>query len=121
VIIHSTGPIVNTGEAGQWVLFFLTGSGALGIFTIVRAFLAVRNNVETREGKAIANLEQWRVDADVRAENAEARCSALSTQLDVEREWGRYWQIRSARAERALTLAGLELPTPPARPARANE
>lgn len=114
-------PGIDTGSAGQWVGYLLAGGGAVGIFTLVKAFLAVRNGVEVREGKAIENLEQWRKDADERADKANARADRCADLVEIEREWGRYWQIRAARSERALVAAGVDVPPEPLRPTRNNE
>lgn len=109
------------GAAVDLVLFVLAGGGAVGLFTLVRAYLAVRGSVETREAQAIANLEQWRRDADSRADAASGREQRCLDSLNRERDWGRYWQLRAARAERALIANGLEVPAQPARPAPSTE
>lgn len=121
LLIPAAGSGIDTGAAGELVLLILTGGGALAIYTLVKAFLAVRAGVETREGEAIGNLVQWRLDADARADAAAARADSCTVKLELEREWGRYWQLRAARAERALAAAGLELPALPVRPAVTNE
>lgn len=101
--------------AQQLVVVILSGGGAAAIYTLVKAWLAIRGLADTREATAISNLERWRVEADRRADHAYA-------ELEHERELVAYWLRRSAQAEHVLALNGLELPRdfpdPPHRPER---
>lgn len=97
--------------AQQITVIILSGGGAAAIFTLVKAFLAVRSSADTREATAISNLERWRVEADTRADRAYA-------ELAHEREVSAYWQRRSAITEHALVLQGGTCPDYPDPPVR---
>lgn len=87
----------------QLVIAVLSGGGAAAIFTLVKAVLAVRTSVDTREATAIGNLERWRRDADARADRA-------YHELGFERETSAYWQRRAASAEHLLLMHGHQPP-----------
>lgn len=96
----------------QAVVLVLGGGGAAAIFTLVKAYLAIRGAADTREAAAIANLEKWRKDADDRADHA-------YRELGLEREVSSYWQRRAGAAEHLLALNGITPPeTPPPAPER---
>jgi hypothetical protein len=107
---------VTVNTAQQLAVIILSGGGAAAIFTLVRAFLAIRSSADTREAVAISNLERWRVEADNRADRAYA-------ELEHARELSAYWQRRSAVMEHALVLNGgvcPPFPDPPAHPERSS-
>jgi len=90
-------------SAQQLAVLVLSGGGAAAIFTLVKAWLALRASADTREATAIANLERWRIEADTRADRAYAA-------LELERELHAYWQRRAAAMEYALFLQGVPVP-----------
>jgi hypothetical protein len=112
----AAAPPVSSGDASSWALVVLTGGGAVGVYTLVKAWLAIRGNVETREASAIANLEKWRQDADHRADAAETRLARVVADNLLERAYSHYWELRAARAERELAVHGIPIPTPPPEP-----
>lgn len=93
----------------QSVVLILGGGGAAAIFTLAKAYLAIRNSTDTREATAIANLERWRLDADERARVA-------YYELGFEREVSSYWQRRAGVAEHLLASHGVPVPEPPPAP-----
>lgn len=98
--------------AQQIVVLVLSGGGAAAIFTMVKAFLAVRGSTDTREASAIANLERWRLQADERADG-------FYQDLCFERGVSAYWMRRAAELEHAFRASGGEVPPaepPPPRP-----
>lgn len=95
--------------AQQTVVAILGGGGAVAIFTLAKAYLAIRGAADTREASAIANLERWRKDADTRAARA-------YYELGIEREVSSYWQRRAGVAEHLLARHGIEPPDPPPTP-----
>lgn len=107
---------VDSGPVGQWIVLVLAGGGALGIYTLVKAFLAVRGSVEMRESKAIQNLEKWRIEADERADRAETRLATAISDVLLERAYTHYWELRAANAERELALNGVPIPLSPPQP-----
>ena len=81
----------------QGVIIALLGAGgATFLWTVVRSYLAIRNSAETREDKAIARLDEWRLDADRRA-----------TQAAAERD---IWRARSGDLEHLLRINGVPVP-----------
>jgi hypothetical protein len=88
----------------QVVVLVLSGGGAAAIFTLVKAYLAVRESTDTREASAIGNLERWRKEADDRATHAYVL-------LGHEREVSAYWQRRSGFAEHLLARNGVPAPS----------
>lgn len=78
------------------VLALLGTGGATFIWTVVKSVIALRNSAESREDKAVARLEQFEEDC--------------RTQLRIERQWGAYWQRRSAMLEYVLRQNGVEAP-----------
>lgn len=95
----------------QVAAFLLGGGGAAAIYTLVRAFLALRSSTDTREATAIANLERWRHEADARAEQ-------FYSDLVFEREISIYWQRRAAEVEVTARLGGVTVPPPAPPPKR---
>lgn len=93
----------------QLVVLVLSGGGAAAVFTLAKAYLAIRNDADTREQAAIANLERWRLEADERATTAYA-------ELGLEREVSSYWQRRAGQAEHLLARHGIDVPEPPPAP-----
>lgn len=81
----------------QVIVFALLGTGgATFIWTVVKSIIALRNSAESREDKAVARLEQFEEDC--------------RSQLWTERQWGAYWQRRSAMMEYVLRQNGIEAP-----------
>jgi len=78
------------------VVALLGTGGATFIWTVAKSVIAWRNSAEGREDKAVARLEQFERDC--------------REQLRGEREWGSYWQRRSAMMEYALRQNGIEPP-----------
>lgn len=97
----------------QVVVLVLSGGGAAAIFTLVKAYLAIRSSVDTREATAIASLERWRKEADDRATTA-------YYELAHEREVSAYWQRRAGVAEHLLSRHGVPVPEPPPAPTHAR-
>ena len=97
--------------AQQVALLILSGGGAGAIFTLVKAFIALRRSTDTREATAIGNLEKWRIQADQRADTAYA-------DLAFEREMSAFWQRRAAELEHVAIARGIRLPPLPPRPIR---
>lgn len=98
-----------SGGANDWLPYVLGAGGAGFLATLIKFILDLRSNAETRESKAIANLERWRDDADERADTCLRR-------LDQQRNCTAYWQTYAANLVHALTLAGIEVPAPPGPP-----
>lgn len=92
--------------AQQAVVLILSGGGAMAIFTLVKAFLAIRASTDTREATAISNLERWRLDADKRA-------SGFYQDLVYERELSAFWQRRAATIEHVARINGVDVPPLP--------
>lgn len=78
------------------IITLLSAGGATFVWTVVQSILALRNNAESREDKAVARLEQF-----------ERSCRE---QLAYEREWGAYWSRRSATLERILLVNNIPAP-----------
>lgn len=95
-------------SSAQIASLLLGGGGAAAIFTLVKAWLAVRSSTDTREATAIGNLEKWRLAADARADG-------FYRDLVYERELSLYWQRRAAELEVVARLNGATIP-PPAPP-----
>lgn len=93
----------------QAVVLVLSGGGAAAIYTLVKAYLAIRTATDTREASAIGALERWRKEADERATHA-------YTLLGFEREMSAYWQRRTGMAEHQLATHGIDVPDCPAPP-----
>lgn len=96
----------NLSLAQQVVVLLLSGGGAAAIFTLVKAWLAIRGSVDTREQTAIAHLERWRKEADDRARHAYRL-------LDYQRDVSAYWQRRCGMAEHLLAYNGIDMPDAP--------
>lgn len=97
--------------AQQVVVLILGGGGAVAIFTLAKAYIAVRGSADTREASAIGNLEKWRLDADQRAD-------AAYQDLMFERQLSTFWQRRAAEVEHTARLNGVTVPDCPAPPQR---
>lgn len=83
---------------------YILGAGGVGFLaTGAKFILALRASAETREAKAIANLERWRLDADSRAQ----RCL---DRLDHQRDLTTYWQTRCGVLEHTMSVAGVNVP-----------
>lgn len=93
----------------QYLPYVLGAGGAGFLATLVKFLLAIRSSAETREAKAIANLERWRDDADGRAHKCLDR-------LDRQRTISTYWQTRCGVLEHALSVAGVPFPEAPIPP-----
>lgn len=92
-------------DANTIIPLVLGAGGVAFLGTVFNFVQAWRNSAESREAKAIGNLERWATDCQ---EN-----------LDHERNVSAYWQRRSALMEGELLRAGIQVPTcdpPPARP-----
>jgi hypothetical protein len=95
--------------AQQAVVLILSGGGAMAIYTLVKAFLAIRSSTDTREATAIGNLERWRLDADKRAD-------AFYQDLIYERQLSAFWQRRAATVEHVARVNGVDVPPLPPAP-----
>ena len=84
------------------IVTVLGAGGATFLWAVARSVIAFRNSAEGREDKAIARLEKF--EADCRQ------------QLVMERAWGTYWYHRAGTLERALVIAGAEVPPGPPPP-----
>lgn len=84
------------------VVALLSVGGATFIWTAVQSFLALRNNAESREDKAVARLEQFEEDC--------------RRQLSWERQSGAYWVQVAGIYSHALLMNGIPLPATPAPP-----
>lgn len=95
------------------ILPVILGAGGVGFLAAcVQAWQAWRNSAETREAKALKNLDQWRHDADDRAARALA-------DLEHERAMGAWHWRRVGQLEHVILANGLTLPPgdePPRRP-----
>lgn len=99
----------DMSAAQQVVVVILSGGGAAAIFTLVKAWLAIRQSADTREATAIGHLERWRREADERAEHAYLL-------LGHERDVSSYWQRRAGMAEHVLASHGVAVPECPPPP-----
>ena len=89
------------------VLPIILGAGGAGfIAAVVQALSSWRNGVEQREGRAVANLERWRVEADDRADRRQAL-------LETQYEAVRYWRSWAGHLEYLLEAAGQPVPERP--------
>lgn len=93
----------------QVLVLILGAGGATFLWTAVRSYLAIKDNADTREDKAVANLERYRLLADQRADRAEKR---LGWQADV----ADFWRRRSVSLEALLIRKGHEAEIPPLPP-----
>ena len=94
----------------RWLPYILGAGGAGFLATLVKFVLALRDSAETREAKAISNLERWRDDSDERANSCLKR-------LDRQILLTSYWQVRAGVLEHALSTAGCAIPPPEPPPA----
>lgn len=94
----------------QLVALVLGGGGAAAIFTLVKAYLAIRADADTREAAAVSTLDRWRREAEQRAAETWDR-------LEHEREVNE-WLFRRVGALEHLALSnGLTIPAYPPKPA----
>lgn len=95
------------------LLPYILGAGGIAFLTAVfNAIQAYRASAETREAKAVENLERWRIEAD----NRTLQCL---DDLAHERNLVLYWQRRAATLEYGLRQHGIDPPPmdqPPMRP-----
>jgi hypothetical protein len=96
------------------LLPYILGAGGIAFLTaIFNAVQAYRASAETREAKAVENLERWRIEAD----NRTLQCL---DDLTFERNLTLFWQRRAATLEFGLRQHGIDPPemeVPPMRPA----
>lgn len=81
----------------------LGAGGVAFIGTVFQFISAWKNSAETREAKAVGNLEKWRDEADHRA----LQCLE---DLNKERDISAYWRRRTAVLEHACLRHGVEIP-----------
>lgn len=94
------------------VLPFVFGAGGVAFLTALFKWINEwRDSAEFREGKAIANLERWRNEADARA------LKALND-AEWEREMGLYWAVVAGTYRFALLSNGIQSPEIPDKPVR---
>jgi len=84
------------GIARTLIVALIGAGGATLIWTLVRAYLAIRDSAEGREDKAIERLERFERDC--------------RSQLRWERAMGQYWCKRSGTLEHALRVNGIAVP-----------
>lgn len=105
--------MANANDTLTNILPVILGAGAVGfIGACVQAWQAFRNSAETREAKALANLDRWRHEADERADRALA-------DLEHERAMGAWHWRRVGTLEHLLLSHGIPVPPaddPPLRP-----
>jgi hypothetical protein len=94
--------VVGNSTSHNLIVALLSVGGATFIWTAVQSFLALRNNAESREDKAVARLEQFEEDC--------------RRQLAWERESGAYWVQVAGIYSHALVSNGIPLPKLPVRP-----
>lgn len=97
--IYAAAPSGGFTILNTLIVALLGAGGATFIWTVAKSVIAFKNSAEGREDKAIARLERFESDC--------------REQLAHERSWGAYWQRRSAMMERALLMAGVEVPPCP--------
>lgn len=85
------------------IILLLGTGGATFLWTVAKVYLAIRDNAESREDKAVRRLSDW--EADCRQ------------QLAREREMGAYWFRVTGIYSHALLSHGVEEPMLPPRPA----
>lgn len=85
------------------VTALLGAGGATFLWTVVKAYLAIRNDADSREDKAMHRLADW--EADCRQ------------QLSREREAGAYWYRVVGIYQHVLERNGIKEPWLPPRPA----
>jgi len=90
-------------SANDVIPLVLGAGGVAFLGTILQFVQAMRNSAETRETKAISNLEKWRDEADERA----LRCL---DDLNYERTVSSYWQRVAGTYQHSLVVGGLEVP-----------
>lgn len=89
------------------VLPLILGAGGAGFLAaLTQAVAAWRAGTDTREARAVANLERWRDEADQRATRLQAELDAQHRRLDTWRAW-------AGSLEYALNTTGVPLPPRP--------
>ena len=102
----------GTASTLEDLLPIILGAGGVGfIGAIVQWRLKWRDSAEFREGKAVANLERWRLEADKRTQQA-------IQESEWEREMGNYWAVCTGILKYELVSNGLPVPTLPPQPVR---
>lgn len=86
----------------ELVVALLGAGGATFLWTVVRSYIAIRNDADSREDRAILRLSEW-----------EEECRL---QLAWEREMGAYWCRVAGIYAHVLAVNGLQEPELPLRP-----
>ena len=88
--------LMSEGTTQTLILSLLGAGGTTFVWTIVKSYIAFRNNAEGREARAVGRLEKY-----------ESECRE---QLAREREWGSFWYRRAGLLEHTLAAHGIETP-----------
>jgi hypothetical protein len=89
--------------AQQVAMVVFSGGGAAAIYTLAKAWLALRADADTREATAIAMVEKWR-------QQAEERADRLAVELEAAHDMKSYWRSRAGRLEHLLATNGIAIP-----------
>lgn len=87
-------------QAVQALIYAILGGGlATSIWTLVKSFIALRDNTDGREDRALDRLERFEKDC--------------RDELACEREWARHWHHVAGILQHALDRAGIAVDLPP--------
>lgn len=88
----------------------ILGAGGVGfVGALAQWRSAWKDSAEFREGKAVANLERWRIEADRRTQQA-------IQETEWEREMGNYWARCTGILTYTIESKGIAVPELPVKP-----
>lgn len=93
--------------ARTFIVALIGAGGATFVWTITKSLIALRDNTDGREDRAVARLERY-----------ERGCRE---ELDYERRMSAYWCRCTGILQHTLAVNGIPMPNMPRRPADIDE